>query len=103
MGFSKNLKILPWKAILLTWLLPLLWGSFLAKLLQHLSRKCLARSQIADGGIDLNSKKLVLKDAVAEVKDAAISVVTTKAAPELAIQWGEFITVMYWFHHCCFL
>jgi len=43
------------------------------------------------GGIDLNSKKYVLKEAVAEVKDAT-GAVTTKASTELAIHWGEFIT-----------
>lgn len=43
------------------------------------------------GGIDLNSKKYVLKEAVAEVKDPT-GAVTTAASPELAIHWGEFIT-----------
>ncbi len=42
-------------------------------------------------GIDLNSKKYVMKEAVAEVKDAS-GAVTTPASPELAINWGEFIT-----------
>jgi large conductance mechanosensitive channel len=43
------------------------------------------------GGVDLNSKKVVLKDAVAEVKDPS-GAVTTAASPELAIHWGSFIT-----------
>lgn len=43
------------------------------------------------GGIDLNDKKIVLKEGIAEVKDAAGTVVTA-AVPELAIQWGAFIT-----------
>lgn len=45
------------------------------------------------GGIDLNDKKVVLKDAVAEVKDAA-GAITTPAVPELAIQWGTFLTAV---------
>lgn len=45
------------------------------------------------GGIDLNDKKIVLKEGIAEVKDAAGSVVTA-AVPELAIQWGAFITAL---------
>lgn len=43
------------------------------------------------GGIDLNSKKWILKHAVEEVKDAS-GAVSTPAAPELAIEWGAFIT-----------
>ncbi|UOK43346.1 MULTISPECIES: large conductance mechanosensitive channel protein MscL [Flavobacterium] len=45
------------------------------------------------GGIDLNDKKIILKEGIAEVKDAAGTVVTT-AVPELAIQWGAFITAL---------
>jgi large conductance mechanosensitive channel len=43
------------------------------------------------GGINLAEKKLILKDAVAEVKDAS-GVISTAASPELAIEWGIFIT-----------
>jgi large conductance mechanosensitive channel len=43
------------------------------------------------GGIDLNSKTFVLKEGVAAVKDATGAEVTP-AVPELAIQWGAFIT-----------
>ncbi|ESU24397.1 Large-conductance mechanosensitive channel [Flavobacterium enshiense DK69] len=45
------------------------------------------------GGIDLNDKKIILKEGIAEVKDAAGTVVTA-AVPELAIQWGAFITAL---------
>lgn len=43
------------------------------------------------GGIDFNDKRLVLKDAVAEIKDAAGKVVT-KAIPEVSVKYGVFIT-----------
>ncbi|MBY0537037.1 MAG: large-conductance mechanosensitive channel protein MscL [Chitinophagaceae bacterium] len=43
------------------------------------------------GGIDLNDKKYVIKDAVKEVKDAS-GAVTTQAAPEVALSWGAFVT-----------
>lgn len=43
------------------------------------------------GGIDLADKKIILKEGVAEVKDAA-GAVTTAASPELAVEWGNFIT-----------
>lgn len=43
------------------------------------------------GGIDLNDKKYVIKDAVKEVKDAS-GAITTEAAPEVALSWGAFVT-----------
>lgn len=43
------------------------------------------------GGVDFNDKKLVLKDAVPEVKDAAGKVVE-KAILEVSIKYGSFIT-----------
>ncbi|WP_430900142.1 MULTISPECIES: large-conductance mechanosensitive channel protein MscL [unclassified Paraflavitalea] len=43
------------------------------------------------GGIDLNDKKYVIKDAVKEVKDAS-GTVTTSASPEVALSWGAFVT-----------
>lgn len=43
------------------------------------------------GGVDFNDKVLVLKDAVAEVKDANGAVIT-KAAAEVSIKYGSFIT-----------
>lgn len=43
------------------------------------------------GGVDFNDKVLVLKEAVEEVKDAS-GVVITKAAAEVSIKYGSFIT-----------
>jgi large conductance mechanosensitive channel len=43
------------------------------------------------GGVNLTDKKLVVKDGIAEVKDAAGAVITP-AVEEVAIQWGSFIT-----------
>lgn len=45
------------------------------------------------GGIDLADKKLILKDAVAEVKDAT-GAVTSPAVAEVAIEWGTFLTAV---------
>jgi len=42
------------------------------------------------GGVDFNDKKLILKDAVAEVKEAGKVVV--KAVPEVSVKYGTFIT-----------
>jgi large conductance mechanosensitive channel len=43
------------------------------------------------GGVDFNDKVIKLKDAVAEVIDAA-GVVVTPASPEVAIKYGAFIS-----------
>lgn len=43
------------------------------------------------GGVDFNDKVLVLKEAVTEVKDASGAVIT-KAAEEVSIKYGSFIT-----------
>ena len=43
------------------------------------------------GGVDFNDKVLVLKEAVAEVKDASGAIVT-KAAAEVSIKYGTFLT-----------
>ena len=43
------------------------------------------------GGVDFNDKVLVLKDAVVEVKDASGAVIT-KAAEEVSIKYGSFLT-----------
>ena len=42
------------------------------------------------GGVDFNDKKLILKDAIAEVKEAGKVVV--KAVPEVSVKYGTFIT-----------
>lgn len=43
------------------------------------------------GGVDLTKKKFVVKEGIAEIKDAAGAVITP-AVNEVAIQWGAFIT-----------
>lgn len=45
------------------------------------------------GGVDFNSKKIVLKEAMPEVKDAA-GIVITKAIEEIAIKYGIFLTTL---------
>jgi large conductance mechanosensitive channel len=45
------------------------------------------------GGINLGDKKMVLKDAIPEVKDAT-GAVTQLPSPELAIEWGTFLTAI---------
>jgi len=92
MGFLKEFKDFAMKGNLVDMAIAFVMGGAFGKVVTAFVEKMFAPvTGLLLGGIDLNSKKLVLKDAVVEVKDAA-GVVTTKATPELAIQWGEFIT-----------
>ncbi len=43
------------------------------------------------GGTDFNDKKIILKAAVAELKNADGT--TVAAIPEVAVKWGSFVTV----------
>jgi large conductance mechanosensitive channel len=43
------------------------------------------------GGVDFNDKKWILKDAIAEIKDAA-GAVLSPAVAEVSIKYGSFIT-----------
>ena len=43
------------------------------------------------GGTDFNDKKIILKQAVAEIKNADGTKIA--AVPEVAIKWGSFVTV----------
>ena len=45
---------------------------------------------VLTGGVDFNDKKYVITQGVAEVKDAAGTVIT-KATPEVALKYGTFI------------
>jgi large conductance mechanosensitive channel len=45
------------------------------------------------GGLDLSDQKLIIKDAVVEVKDAS-GAVLTPAVAEVAIEWGTFLTAL---------
>jgi large conductance mechanosensitive channel len=45
------------------------------------------------GGVDFNQKKIILQQAVAEVKDAS-GAITTPAVAEVALKWGSFVTAI---------
>ncbi|MBS1610068.1 MAG: large-conductance mechanosensitive channel protein MscL [Bacteroidetes bacterium] len=45
------------------------------------------------GGVDFNQKKIVLQQAVAEVKDGS-GAITTPAVAEIALKWGSFVTTI---------
>ena len=45
------------------------------------------------GGVDFSQKKYILKEGVAEIKDAA-GAVTTPAVAEVAVKYGAFFTAL---------
>ena len=92
MGFLKEFKEFALKGNLVDMAIAFVMGGAFGKVVTAFVEKMFAPiTGLIMGGIDLNSKKYVLKEAVAEVKDAT-GAVTTKASAELAIHWGEFIT-----------
>ncbi|MFZ1528588.1 MAG: large conductance mechanosensitive channel protein MscL [Ferruginibacter sp.] len=92
MGFVKEFKEFALKGNLVDMAIAFVMGGAFGKVVTAFVEKMFAPiTGLLMGGLDLNSKKTVLKAGVAEVKDSA-GVVTTPAVPELAIQWGAFIT-----------
>jgi large conductance mechanosensitive channel len=67
-------------------------GAAFGKVVSAFVEKCFAPiTGLLVGGIDLNSKKLVLKEGTEAVKDAT-GAISSPAVAELAINWGEFMT-----------
>ena len=92
MGFVKEFKEFALKGNLVDMAIAFVMGGAFGKVVTAFVEKMFAPiTGLLLGGLDLNSKKSVLKAGVAEVKDAA-GTVTTPAVPELAIHWGAFIT-----------
>lgn len=92
MGFVKEFKEFALKGNLVDMAIAFVMGGAFGKVVTAFVEKMFAPiTGLLMGGIDLSSKKIILKEGVAEVKDAA-GTVTTPAVAELAIQWGNFIT-----------
>jgi large conductance mechanosensitive channel len=92
MGMFKEFKEFALKGNLVDMAIAFVMGGAFGKVVTAFVEKMFAPiTGLIMGGIDLNSKKTILKDAVAEVKDPS-GAVTTAGSPELAIHWGEFIT-----------
>lgn len=92
MGMLKEFKEFALKGNLVDMAIAFVMGGAFGKVVTAFVEKMFAPiTGLLMGGIDLNSKKLILKDAIPEVKDAA-GAVTTPASAELAIHWGGFIT-----------
>ena len=86
MGLVKEFKEFALKGNLVDMAIAFVMGGAFGKVVTAFVEKMFAPiTGLIMGGIDLNSKKYILRD---EVKDAAGKVTSA----ELAIHWGEFIT-----------
>lgn len=94
MGFISEFKEFAMRGNLVDMAIAFVMGGAFGKVVTAFVEKMFAPIVgIILGGIDLNDKKIVLKEGIAEVKDAAGAVVTPAVA-EVAIQWGAFITAL---------
>jgi large conductance mechanosensitive channel len=92
MGFIKEFKEFALKGNLVDTAIAFVMGAAFGKVVSAFVEKMFAPVVgLLMGGVDLSSKKIVIKDAVPEVKDAT-GAVTTPGVEEVAIQWGSFIT-----------
>lgn len=92
MGFIKEFKEFALKGNLVDMAIAFVMGGAFGKVTTAFVEKMFSPIVgLLMGGIDLTKKKLILKDAAPEIKDAAGTVVT-QAVQEVAIEWGTFIT-----------
>jgi large conductance mechanosensitive channel len=92
MGFVKEFKEFALKGSLVDTAIAFVMGAAFGKVVSAFVEKMFAPLVgLLLGGIDLNDKKMVIKDGIAEVKDSAGKVLTA-AVPEVAVEWGGFIT-----------
>lgn len=92
MGFIKEFKEFAMKGNLVDMAVAFVMGGAFGKVVTAFVEKMFSPVVgLLLGGIDLNDKKLVIKDAIAEVKDEAGNVLTP-AAEAVAIEWGTFVT-----------
>ncbi len=94
MGFISEFKEFAMKGNLVDMAIAFVMGGAFGKVVTAFVEKMFAPVVgLLMGGIDLNDKKVVIVDAVAEIKDAA-GAVNTPAVAEVAIQWGAFLTAL---------
>ncbi len=92
MGFIKEFKEFALKGNLVDTAIAFVMGAAFGKVVSAFVEKMFAPLVgVILGGVNLNEKKWVLKEAIPAVKDAS-GTVTSPEVAEVAIQWGSFIT-----------
>lgn len=92
MGFIKEFKEFALKGNLVDTAIAFVMGAAFGKVVTAFVEKMFAPIiGLLLGGVDLAKKEIVLREGIAEVKDAS-GAITTAAVEKLSIQWGSFIT-----------
>jgi large conductance mechanosensitive channel len=92
MGFIKEFKEFALKGNLVDTAIAFVMGAAFGKVVTAFVEKMFAPLvSLLMNNVNLNNQKWVISKAVAEVKDAT-GVITLEAAPEVAVEWGGFIT-----------
>lgn len=92
MGFIKEFKEFALKGNLVDLAVAVVMGGAFGKVVSaFIDGMVMPAIGMLSGGTDFNDKKVILKAAVPELKNADGSVVA--AIPEVAIKWGSFVTV----------
>lgn len=92
MGFVKEFKEFALKGNLVDLAVAVVMGGAFGKVVSaFIDGMVMPAIGMLSGGTDFNDKKLILKEAVAEMKNSDGTVVA--AVPEVAVKWGSFVTV----------
>ena len=92
MGFIKEFKEFALKGNLVDLAVAVVMGGAFGKVVSSfIDGMVMPAIGMLTGGVDFNDMKMILKDGVAESKNADGSVIA--AVPEVAIKYGSFITV----------
>ena len=92
MGMIKEFKEFALKGNLIDTAIAFVMGAAFGKVVSAFVEKMFSPLVgLLMGGVDLTKKKIIVKEGITEVKDAAGAVITP-AINEVAIQWGAFIT-----------
>ncbi|MGB4842879.1 MAG: large conductance mechanosensitive channel protein MscL [Ferruginibacter sp.] len=93
MGFIKEFKEFAMKGSLVDIAVAFVMGGAFGKVVSSFTDGIVSPLIGMFGGADLSKNVYVLKEGIAEVKDAAGAVVT-EAVAEVSLKWGDFITAI---------
>lgn len=94
MGFIKEFKEFAMRGNLVDTAVAFVMGASFGKIVSSfVDGMVMPLVGMLTGGVDFSQKKMVLKEAVAEIKDAAGTVVTPAAA-EVSVKYGAFLTAL---------
>lgn len=94
MSFIKEFKEFALKGNLVDMAVAFVMGAAFGKVVTSFIEKMFAPLVgLMMGGVNLSEQRVVIKEAIVEVADASGKIIT-KAAPEVAVEWGMFVTAI---------